>query len=100
MKDYFTKEQQQVILTAISELEIAPIVRDDLTEEFLNETLEAVKIGNLEYAAGRALKVLDPIAFNEEVNNHMDHLVSDEQALEINNKYYWMSDLEDAAAGI
>lgn len=50
---------------------------EDRTEELLNEVHDTVSICGYEYDAGRTLRQLDPIAFNEEVSSYADSLTND-----------------------
>jgi uncharacterized ferritin-like protein (DUF455 family) len=44
----------------------------ELFNEFFNEVIGDVKIGNLTYEASRTLKEVDPIAYHQEFLNWMD----------------------------
>lgn len=61
-------------------------------EELLDETCNEVKILGLSYAAGWALKRLDPIAFNEA---HLNHLDSESEWVEIGSDDDEEDDEED-----
>jgi prefoldin subunit 5 len=45
--------------------------------DFLNDSYAPYKIGNLEFYAGDILKNIDPIAFNEALNNYNDSEITD-----------------------
>jgi hypothetical protein len=50
---------------------------EELYEEFLNEVHETVAICGYEYDAGRALRILDPIAFRCGMNDYQDSVERD-----------------------
>lgn len=41
-------------------------------EELLNESCDMVAIGQYEYEPGRVLRLVDPVAFDCELNNYRD----------------------------
>ena len=51
---------------------------EDLCEDQIDECCEVVSIGTFKYNPGRVLREVDPIAFNEEVNNFIDDLLSEQ----------------------
>jgi hypothetical protein len=61
---------------------------EDEFEELLNDTNDLIKIGNLTYEAGHALKNIDSIAFRCGVNDYIDNLLSDNYLEEIDGEYY------------
>lgn len=79
----------QVIL----KIDASAIDADELFEELLNDTNDTLKIGNLEYPAGYALKKLDPIAFRCGVNDYIDSLLTDGELTEIDGEFYWTRDI-------
>lgn len=71
---YYKNEQ-------IVENKIWDIIEDNYSEEdfeeFLNENYEVVKIGNLTYLAGWALRRMGPIAFRCGRSDEVDQIASD-----------------------
>lgn len=45
---------------------------EEIVEETLNEILDTVRIGEYRYDAGRALRLIDPIAFRQEILTYLD----------------------------
>lgn len=50
---------------------------EDDHEQYLDECLDAVQIGNLEYSAGCVLREVDPIAFRCDMADNEDRLKED-----------------------
>ena len=65
----------------IEESDIYDIVDDNYSdddyEQLLNDNYETVKIGNLEYEAGRVLREVDPIAFDMSCSEEVDYMVEE-----------------------
>lgn len=51
---------------------------EEMYEDILNDCYEAINICGYNYDAGRALKLIDKIAFDEGTCNYLDSLLSDE----------------------
>lgn len=51
-------------------------------EEMLNESLDPVQFGALQYDAGTVFKQIDPVAFREDMNNYADSLLEDGYVIE------------------
>lgn len=78
---------------AVLKIDAIAIDADELFEELLNDTNDALKIGSLEYPAGYALKKLDPIAFRCGVSDYIDSLLTDGELTEIDGEFYWTRDI-------
>lgn len=65
------------------------------TEETLDECYPMFKVGYLEYEAGRVLREIDPIAFNECVQEEIHHLTEDEELDEWRENHPWLSQDEE-----
>lgn len=59
--------------------------REDLTDESLDDCLETVKIGQLEYSPSDVLKSVDPVAYRCEVNDYIDSRLSDGDITELDD---------------
>lgn len=62
---------------------------EDRTEETLNECYEPLTVGYLSYEAGRVLRQIDPIAFNECVHGEIDVLMQDGELDEWREGHPW-----------
>ena len=62
---------------------------ENRTEEMLDECYDLVTIGGLTYCAGRVLRQIDPIAFNECVQGEIHSLMEDEELDEWREDHPW-----------
>lgn len=77
-------------INALTEREL-----NDLYDDMLNAVYETVTIGGYEYETARALKLVDPIAYNCGFNDWLDAAVTDKQLFEVNNEYFTEDPNED-----
>lgn len=68
---------------------------EDRTEETLDECYEMFKIGDMAYEAGRVLREIDPIAFNECVQGEIHCLMEDGELDEWREDHPWLDQDED-----
>jgi hypothetical protein len=54
----------------------------DMFDDCFNDCVPAVVFGSLHYQASKVLKSVDYIAYQQEVTNYIDSLLSDEQIYE------------------
>lgn len=62
---------------------------EDRTEEMLDECYDLVVIGGMTYQAGRVLREIDPIAFDECVQGEIHSLTEDEELDEWREDHPW-----------
>lgn len=65
---------------------------EELTKDMLNDVYGTVKICGYDYDAGRALEEVDPVAFNEVVNNYIDARLFDGDIVELDDGGYVFAD--------
>lgn len=70
---------------------------ENRTEEMLDEVYPMVQIGHLSYEAGRVLREIDPIAFDECVQGEIHSLTEDEELDEWREDHPWR-DLPEPAS--
>ena len=58
---------------------------EDLLEELINDTQGPIRIGQYEYDAGRALRIIDPVAFHQDALEYADSLMEDGYIIEGHN---------------
>lgn len=62
---------------------------ENRTEEMLDDAYPMFQVGYLSYEAGRVLRQIDPIAFNECVHGEIDSLMRDEELDEWREDHPW-----------
>ena len=55
---------------------------EDRLEELINDTQGPIRIGQYEYAAGWALRIIDPVAFHQDALEYADSLMGDGYIIE------------------
>ena len=60
----------------------------DLHEEFLDDVHGLVTIGGYEYQTSKALRSIDPVAFNQSYLDYADSVATEQELVEIDNDWY------------
>lgn len=74
---------------------LEPVDENELFDEMMDCCYEDITIGCSSWTASHVLKNLDPIAYNIGTSEYMQDLVEDDQYLEIDGRYYAVSDIEE-----
>jgi hypothetical protein len=61
---------------------------EDMFDNYLDDLVNPIKIGRYEYSASMALYKIDKIAYNEELSNYIDYLLSEGEIKEQDGEYY------------
>lgn len=61
---------------------------DDMYEEFLSEAYPPVSICGYEYEAGKALRMVDPLAFRCGQSDWLDNEITEGTIEEVDGKYF------------
>lgn len=64
-------------------------------DEFLNDCLPAIKIGEIEYEAARSWKLIDEIAYDQEYSAWLDNQLRDGLVVEKDGDYYFPDQEEE-----
>lgn len=66
----------------------------EMFDDMLNESWGIVEIcGYYYYDTARALQLVDPIAYREELLNYIDRMCRDEELEEYEGNYYWKKEV-------
>ena len=82
-----------IIDTILSESDISTIDLDEAYDQMLDECYEEIKMGYNTWAPSDVLKNMSPGDYELGKGEYLHSLLDDEQALEINGKYYWEHDI-------
>lgn len=70
---------------------LTPIDTEEKYNEMLDEVYGDVQVAGYSYSTSRALKELDPIAYNVGLS---DWLGSNEDMVEVGGEWYWIHEIE------
>ena len=85
-----TLEEAKIQLESIIRENLHSIDEEKKFDDFLDEVCGWATIANFHYQASRALKLVDPIMYRQELLNYFDHVRRDPSEME---NYYELDDV-------